>query len=406
MAAGALSQVCSSRAVAVSRLRFARALRMLCALSAISVFTLVGCGDDDGGEQTRAPSTGAESDDDSDGSPDDDEDDAVDEKPPSRIDGGVAPAKDGAARPSVRDASAMRDAVVREPTPSDAGSSGRPDTSVETPDGGDMGGGRRAPAISLNLPTMKESPMVAPHFNVYRPTDLSATGEPLPVVLWANGGCFRAEDTWKQLFDRWAKSGFVVLALTATPGGLGALSQSTVDDQNKLVDWVVEQNNKQGGPYAGKLDLKRIVAAGNSCGGVTALGVAAKDMRIASVFVLSGSSAVGSVDRNVMGKIKVPVGYVVGGTEDIARANAEGDYAALSAGVPAMIVSRASGEHQTVSTDMMILDDVAEISLHWLDLSLYGTQEAYDQLSSSKVCAGCDAGPWTLKQKELQKLVK
>lgn len=266
-------------------------------------------------------------------------------------------------------------------------------------------GAARPAASTLALATTKETPNVAPWFNVYRPTDLSSTGQPLPVVVWANGGCFRSDFTWAPLFERWAKGGFIVLALNesaATP----ALTQTTVKDHGALIDWAIKQNQTAGSPYFGRIDEKRVVAAGNSCGGITALGLAAQDKRVASVFVLSGSSFFFGADANVINKITVPVGYVVGGKEDIAGANATSDYNLFRAGLPAMIVSRSSGDHVKVSTDPAVLPEVASIGLNWMDLALYGTPEAANTLASPTVCTGCAAGTWTLKSKNLASLSK
>jgi hypothetical protein len=261
----------------------------------------------------------------------------------------------------------------------------------------------RAAAKSLDLPTTKEEPKVAPWFNVYRPEDLAATGKPLPVIAWANGGCYRSDFTWEILFRRWAAGGFVVLALTADPEK-GMMVQTTIADQVALIDWAVKQNEDKDSPYFEKLDLEHISAAGNSCGGVTALGVTAQDSRVKATFVLSGSSGFGAANRNVIDKISTPVGYIVGGSADIAGANATSDYDALAEGVPAMIVSRFEGDHRTVSTDPDILTDEAEISLNWLDLALFGSPEAYDELTSEKVCADCEAGHFSLKSKHLDSL--
>jgi hypothetical protein len=140
---------------------------------------------------------------------------------------------------------------------------------------------------------------------------------------------------------------------------------------------------------------------------VTALGVAAKDQRVKAVYVLSGSSALGSSDRAAMGAISVPVGYVVGGPdEDIAYAAANMDYDLLEDGVPGMVVNRSMGDHVTVSTDETILPQHAEIALNWMDLAIYGTREAAETLKSPTLCTGCQAGVWTLKSKNLDMLVK
>ena len=255
-------------------------------------------------------------------------------------------------------------------------------------------------ARSRMLPTVKDYLATAPWFNVYRPEDLDATGAKLPVIAWANGGCYRSDFTWEPLFKRWAAGGFVVLALTADPEK-GEMTQSSIADQAGLVDWAVAAAS---GEYEGKLDTQHMVAAGNSCGGVTALGLAAQDPRLHAVFVLSGSSGFGAANRAVIDKISVPVGYVVGGPQDIAGANATSDYDALPADVPAMIVSRFEGDHRTVSTDPAILAEEAEIALNWMDLALYGSHEAYDELSSERVCAGCEPGHYKLKSKHLETL--
>lgn len=263
----------------------------------------------------------------------------------------------------------------------------------------------RPPAATLEVATLKETPNQAPWFNVYRPTDLTVTGQPLPVVVWANGGCFRSDFTWTPLYEKWASAGFVVLALNESAQA-PALTQTTVDHHGQLIDWVLKQSETEGSPYFGKIDVKRVVAAGNSCGGITALGLAAKDPRVAAVFVLSGSSGFGRANQAVVSKINVPVGYVVGGPQDIAGANATSDYNAFRADLPAMIVSRNVGDHVRVSTDPAILPEVAKIGLDWMDLALYGTKDASATLRSSTVCTGCQSGVWTLKGKNLETLVK
>lgn len=340
--------------------------------------------DDDDTTSTGAPSTGSG------------DKPAVDKPVPAR-DAGAGPGKP------------MDAGRITTPPSTDAGV-GPIDAPVTSLDASTPSAARPV-ATSLSLPVSNESHAKdKPNFNITRPTELTASPGLLPVVVWANGGCVRSDFTWAPLFKRWASAGFVVLSLTSesTDQGLGgllsALNTTSKAEHKQLIDWVVAQNKT--GPYAGKLDLERIIVAGNSCGGVTALEVAAEDDRLAGVFVLSGSSAVGSVDTKIMKAVKVPVGYIVGGEEDIAGANAKGDYAAMSEGIPAMIVNRREGDHQTVSTDEKILPEDAEIALNWMDLVLYGTPAAYDALTSKNVCDNCTPGDWTLTSKNLEKLKK
>jgi X-Pro dipeptidyl-peptidase (S15 family) len=255
---------------------------------------------------------------------------------------------------------------------------------------------------SLKLPTMMEKKAVAPFFNVWRPTDLTKVEGKLPIFVWNNGACSRNDGVFKALFEKWASGGWFVLSLTSGGGS----SSTTIADQKALIDWVVAEAGMASSPYKDKLDLDKIAAGGNSCGGITSLGLAAMDPRVKSIFVLSGSSGFGGADMMVTNAIKVPVAYVVGGTEDIARANAESDYAAFAAGIPSMVVNRSSGDHLEISNDAMVMVDAADISINWLDLTIFGLQGGLDALKQPTVCTGCAAGLWKLTSKNLETLVK
>jgi dienelactone hydrolase len=244
-----------------------------------------------------------------------------------------------------------------------------------------------------------------PDYNVYRPEDLAATGAPLPVIVWANGGCFRFDGAWESLLTSWARAGFVVVAITTPTGadpGIGGMS--TADDQAKAIDWAFAENDRGGSPYVGHLDLSRVVAAGNSCGGITSLTLAAQDQRVRSVFVLSGSSVLPGAPREaaaaIMGNIDVPVGYVVGGPEDIATGPVRQDFDLVPEGVPAYVARRFEGTHVEVSIDADILLEVAEISTNWIDFSLYGNPLVAQSLLENP-CASCASGTWTVEAKSL-----
>jgi dienelactone hydrolase len=94
----------------------------------------------------------------------------------------------------------------------------------------------------------------------------------------------------------------------------------TVEGHRAGIDWAEGQNAAEGSPYAGHLDLDRVVASGNSWGGMAALGVASTDERVSSVFVLSGSSAFPGAPpedaETVIDAVTAPIGYAVGGPAD------------------------------------------------------------------------------------------
>jgi len=107
-----------------------------------------------------------------------------------------------------------------------------------------------------------------------------------------------------------------------------------------------------------------------------------------------------------MNRIRVPIAYVVGGPDDIARPNATADVNALPAGIPAYMAMRSTGDHMTVSTTQAILtDEVAGIGLQWFDLVLTGSPSALESLTTNP-CAACPPGTWTTGSKNLQSLTE
>jgi dienelactone hydrolase len=267
-----------------------------------------------------------------------------------------------------------------------------------------------SPASSAEPAVTKETAANLPGYNVYRPARLGRRA--MPVIAWANGGCVRSDFTWTSLFERWVKEGYFVITITQPPGAppLTAASAAspgarfTADDQAAAISWAIKENDTRGGPYYRHLDTRRIVAAGNSCGGITSLTLASRQSNLKSVFVLSGSS-VGpgqkvEASQAIMSKVTVPVMFVVGGAEDMARVPANMDYDQLPAGGAAMVVMRSAGDHRTVSTDPAILHDVGEISVNWFKATLYNDRAARKTLTTS-ICAGCDAKTWTVKSKNL-----
>jgi dienelactone hydrolase len=265
-------------------------------------------------------------------------------------------------------------------------------------------------AIDRRLATVTEPAADLPGYNVRRPADLTATGAPMPIITWANGGCLRYDAAWSAILDTWAASGFVVVSLTTPPGAEGdprSAGTTSADDQAKAIDWAVAQQANPTSPYAGHLDLTRIAAAGNSCGAVTSVTLAAQDDRVTAVFVLSGSSVLPGSSAEaaaaVMSRIDVPIGYVIGGPEDISTTFARQDYALVPAGTPAYLTHRSSATHQQVSVDPANQAEVAQISTNWLDFAFYGDPTVEMALLEDP-CRTCASGTWTTESKDLDRI--
>jgi dienelactone hydrolase len=259
-------------------------------------------------------------------------------------------------------------------------------------------------ASAATVPITKETSASLPGYNTYRPADIK-TGAPLPIIVWANGGCVRRDATWTTILERWASEGFFVIAVTSLPDAdPAAPGRFTVEEQAAAIEWAIKENATSSSPYANRLDVNRIVAAGNSCGGMTSLALAARDARVKSVYILSGSSlgpnTTKEAARALMSKVSAPVLFVVGGEEDIARKPSHLDYSLLREGIPAMVVSRSTGDHRTVSTDPAIQSDAADIGVNWFKATLQNDQDAIAMLRT-RICAKCDPGTWSAQSKHL-----
>jgi hypothetical protein len=96
-------------------------------------------------------------------------------------------------------------------------------------------------------------------FDVFAPVDLGGQGRKHPIVSWANGTLYPL-DSYAKLLDHWASHGFVIIAAhTNTTAGGGTHKAG--------IDWLLAEQARPGSPFFGRLDSKKIGAAGHSQGG-------------------------------------------------------------------------------------------------------------------------------------------
>lgn len=97
-------------------------------------------------------------------------------------------------------------------------------------------------------------------------------------------------------------------------------------------DWIIK--NAASGEYAGKIDPKKIVVAGQSCGGLEAVEVS-NDPRIIATGIFNSGLLNPTRDAAFLRRLTKPIFYFAGGPDDIAYENAERDYKNLPNGLPA-----------------------------------------------------------------------
>lgn len=155
------------------------------------------------------------------------------------------------------------------------------------------------------------------------PKDLGRDGLKHPVVVWINGAG-TGSTGYRNMLDNVAAHGFFLLDD----------KQSTfevppeVEAQRAAIGWAIEQADKQGGPYFGKLDTSRIAIAGHSLGSVSTFGNLS-DMRIKTSIHMAGGVTGNpqGVDETWLQDLHVPAMFLVGDRDSNGLQRVKDDYA-------------------------------------------------------------------------------
>jgi len=186
----------------------------------------------------------------------------------------------------------------------------------------------------------KASNSTDPNFSrhtIYAPG--AAAGEKFPLITWGNSGCAADGVGFATFLTELASHGYVV----AVSGvGNSFTAQSTNKDMSDSINWAFE--GKGAAKY--NIDTTRIATSGQSCGGIQALMVGAGDPRV-KVITLFNSGSLNAQNTAMTKTVKVPIGYFLGGSSDIAYANGQKDYDALPKTVPALVASINTGHMGT-----------------------------------------------------------
>jgi hypothetical protein len=151
------------------------------------------------------------------------------------------------------------------------------------------------------------------------------------VVIWGPGGG-TAPGAYEGIIRRLASHGFVVLALSSSPGdGSKAIA---------AMNWLDEQNKNAASPLFGKLDMNTVGCSGHSMGGLESERALIKDERVLTAF-LNNSGAWDNPGANqVPANKSIAILYGEGGME---RGNAENDYNRADVSAPACLIEMTGG---------------------------------------------------------------
>ena len=237
---------------------------------------------------------------------------------------------------------------------------------------------------------------------VYRPSDIKAAVSaegPLPVLVWANGGCNDTSLPHERMLSEVASRGYIVIALGSMQDSIDdrPLQKSPNEQMLLAMDWIASQNSLKRSAYFACADLDKIAVAGQSCGGAQALWAAADPRVKTCVMVNSGMGTMTMSDAGPesLADLHSPILYMEGGVSDIAFANGCIDYASISH-VFAAFASHLTAGHVGDYADIYG-GSFARMLIAWLDWQFRGDEESGEVFLSNRLD---DFPGWTMKSKE------
>lgn len=275
-----------------------------------------------------------------------------------------------------------------------------PSTTTTMPGGSttttEPGGGERPP-LRQQYTAIYETDARLDGHTIYRPQNLGAVADLMPIVVWGNGAC-RADGTWFQEFLQPLAAHGVLVIASGEPGGSGSTTSDMLID---AMDFAVAENSRSGSKYQGKLDIDNITAMGQSCGGLEAID-ASSDPRVDSTILwnsgIFASGGIGGVGKEALRELHGPVAWLNGGPSDIAYSNAQDDYERVPDSVPSVFGAYGDVGHMAMFTDPAIEREIIGVAADWLDATLYDNAEARSQFVGSS-CGLCSGTEWEMESK-------
>jgi dienelactone hydrolase len=251
-----------------------------------------------------------------------------------------------------------------------------------------------------------------PTHTIYRPEPLRGS---YPVVLWGNGACVNSNFAYRELLAEVASQGFIVIAIGPHRDSPPPREQRSADPAEwppfethysqmfEALDWITAENDRQGSPFEDKVVVDKVAVMGHSCGGLQTI-KSSVDPRISTALVLNSGMmadddqymARHELQRSILGEIRIPIAYFIGGETDVAYANAEMDWQDLQQ-LDVMAINANMDVGHGATYHMPNGGPFASGPLAWLQWQLKGDPEAR-ALFVGEACGFCASSDWKLRR--------
>ena len=186
---------------------------------------------------------------------------------------------------------------------------------------------------------------------IYYPASLPESDETYPVIVWANG-TMCAPALYHSLLSKIAAGGYIVVTNTDMMAADG-------ESQRDSIDCMLAEYANPNSVFYGKVNTRKIGAAGHSQGGRSAVNAAAADSRIDCVLSLAGSNYTSEAKQ-----LSTPTFFIAGGADMMVMASLWVKPAYKNAKGPAVYASLKGAIHTTCCLDP---DAYIDYILDWFD---------------------------------------
>jgi dienelactone hydrolase len=270
---------------------------------------------------------------------------------------------------------------------------------------GDDGG---ATAVGPTLPAISD-PGAAGPFMVDRvataagltshalfvPSELASHGKH-PTVVWTcgNGGTV---SFYASFLEHLASHGFLVVADKASSSDRLA----EVASQKAAIDWLVAENEKQGGDFSGKIDLDNIAVMGHSLGSLASFATAADNPHVATSVHYSGGLTDNPVgfDEASLSRMTRPAAFLCGGADGTAGPSCALDFEQAPPDLPVFYGVLAGASHIGPFGGTPRAGQYGRAGVAWLRWQL-ADDPAFEAWFVGGDCTLCSS-PWTAQQRNL-----
>lgn len=251
------------------------------------------------------------------------------------------------------------------------------------------GGGSDFPSVSdfsRSGPFSTTSGNEGPSCTIYRPRTLGEAGRRHPIILWGNG-TGTGPSTYSGLLNHWASHGFVVAAARTSNAGSG-------NDMIDCLNYLVQQNGRASGTYAGNLNLNRVGTSGHSQGGGGSI-MAGRDSRVSVTGPIQPYTIGLGHRSSSQSQQNGPMFLMTGGSDTIASPTLNAAPVFRRANVPVFWGERRfAGHFEPIGNG----GDYRGPSTAWFRFHLMNDGNAQSTFYGSR-CGLCTSSSWTVERK-------